>query len=322
MDKDILEEKGQRASVPSPFSKQGIGWRKTQMGDYLVKALVYNGEIRAYAAKTTETVSEAQKRHDTWATASAALGRAMTATVMMGSMLKGESRLTVKIEGDGPLGPIVVDANEKGDVRGYVTNPHVDFETNEFGKLDVKRAVGTSGTLTVVKDLGLKERFSGQVPLVSGELGEDFTYYFTVSEQIPSSVGIGVLVDVDHSILAAGGFIIQVMPGASDETITAIESRLKTMKPISALIADGKTPEEILGYLFGEGNVKILETVPVRFQCTCSKERFGNAMISLGKEELQKMIDEDGKAEAQCHFCNTVYVYSKEELEQLKKQAK
>ncbi|WAA09467.1 Hsp33 family molecular chaperone HslO [Fervidibacillus albus] len=291
------------------------------MTDYLIKAMASNGEIRAYAADTTETVKEAQRRHDTWATASAALGRAMTASAMMGSMLKNGS-ITVKVEGDGPLGAIIVDANEKGEVRGYVMNPHVDFETNEFGKLDVRRAVGTSGTVTVVKDLGLKDKFSGQVPLVSGELGEDFTYYFTVSEQTPSSVGVGVLVNVDHSILAAGGFIIQVMPGASDETITDIENRLKKMKPISKLIAEGKTPEEILDEVLGDGNVKILDKIPVRFQCTCSKERFGNAIISLGAKEIQNMIDEDGQAEARCHFCNAVYLYSKEELETLKEQAR
>ncbi|WAA12358.1 Hsp33 family molecular chaperone HslO [Fervidibacillus halotolerans] len=292
------------------------------MTDYLIKAMAYDGEIRAYAADTTETVKEAQRRHDTWATASAALGRTMTATVMMGSMLKMNSRVTVKVEGNGPLGAIIVDTDEKGHVRGYVMNPHVDFETNEFGKLDVKRAVGTKGTLTVIKDLGLKEKFSGQAPLVSGELGEDFTYYFTVSEQIPSSVGVGVLVNVDHSILAAGGFIIQVMPGASDETISEIENRLKTMKPISNLIADGRTPEEILEEVLGKGNVKVLEKIPVQFQCTCSKERFGNAIISLGAKEIENMIEEDGKAEVRCHFCNTVYLFSKEELEKLKKQAK
>lgn len=291
------------------------------MSDYLVKAIGFNGEVRAYAIRSTETVSEAQRRHDTWATASAALGRAMTASVMMGSMLKGDSSITVKIEGNGPIGVILIDANTTGSVRGYVTNPHVDFETNEFGKLDVKRAVGTNGTLSVVKDIGMREKFSGQVPLISGELGEDFTYYFVTSEQVPSSVGVGVLVNPDHSILASGGFIIQMMPGATEQTITDVENRLKTIKPISTLIKEGLTPEEILATLLGKENVQILETVPVQFECTCSKERFGNALISLGVEELQEMIDEEGQAEAQCHFCNEKYTYSKAELEEFKKQA-
>lgn len=291
------------------------------MNDYLVKALGYKGQVRAYAIRSTETVSEAQRRHDTWATASAALGRTITASAMMGSMLKGDSRITVKIDSDGPLGLILVDANTTGSVRGYVANPHVDFETNEQGKLDVKRAVGTNGTLTVVKDLGLREKFSGQVPLVSGEIGEDFTYYFAISEQVPSAVGVGVLVNPDHTILASGGFILQMLPGATDQTITEIENHLKTIKPISTLIKEGLTPEEILMTLLGENNVEILETVPVKFECTCSKERFGNALISLGKKELQEMIEEDGQAEAQCHFCNEKYIFTKEELEEFIREA-
>ena len=182
------------------------------MKDYLVKALAYDGNIRAYAVRTTETISEAQRRHQTWRTASAALGRTMTAGLMMGAMLKGDDNLTIKINGGGPLGPIVVDSNAKGEVRGYVTNPEVDFESTENGKLDVRRAVGTDGMLAVVKDIGMRDFFSGQVPLVSGELGEDFTYYFATSEQVPSSVGVGVLVNPDDTILAAGGFIFQLMP--------------------------------------------------------------------------------------------------------------
>ncbi|WP_062350118.1 Hsp33 family molecular chaperone HslO [Bacillus kwashiorkori] len=291
------------------------------MNDYLVKALGYNGQVRAYAVRSTETVKEAQRRHDTWATASAALGRSLTAGVMMGSMLKGEDRLTIKVEGNGPLGLILVDANAKGEVRGYVSNPHVHFDLNDAGKLDVKRAVGTKGTLTVVKDLGLKEQFSGQVPLVSGELGEDFTYYFASSEQVPSSVGVGVLVNPDHSVLAAGGFILQLLPGTSDELISEIESNLNSIRPISALIKDGLTPEEILTEILGE-QVKILEKMPVSFQCICSKERFASALISLGETELQEMINEDEQAEVQCHFCNEKYHYNKEELLELLAEAK
>lgn len=291
------------------------------MNDYLVKALAYNGQVRAYAVKSTEAVSEAQRRHYTWPTASAALGRTMTAGVMMGAMLKGNDNLTIKVEGGGPLGLILVDSNAKGEVRGYVTNPQTHFDLNEQGKLDVRRAVGTTGTLTVVKDIGMRDYFTGQVPIVSGELGEDFTYYLVTSEQIPSSVGVGVLVNPDNSILAAGGFIIQLMPGTEEETITLIENRLKVIPPVSKMIEKGLTPEELLEEILGEGEVKFLEKLPVQFKCTCSKERFANAIISLGKTEIEDMIETDGKAEAQCHFCNEHYVYSKEELEELKDKA-
>lgn len=291
------------------------------MSDYLVKALGFNGQVRAYAARTTETVGEAQRRHQTWPTASAALGRSMTAGVMMGAMLKGEEKITIKIEGGGPIGPILVDSNSKGEVRGYVTHPQTHFDLNEHGKLDVRRAVGTTGTLTVIKDIGMKEHFSGQVPIVSGELGEDFTYYFVTSEQTPSSVGVGVLVNPDNTILAAGGFILQLMPGTEEETIIQIEERLKKIPPVSKLIEQGLTPEEVLTELLGKDNLKILEKQPVSFSCTCSKERFGNVITTLGVNEIQEMIDEEGKAEAQCHFCNEKYHYTKEELEELKQEA-
>ncbi|MFT4416001.1 Hsp33 family molecular chaperone HslO [Fredinandcohnia humi] len=291
------------------------------MSDYLIKALAYEGQVRAYAINSTETVSEAQKRHYTWPTASAALGRAMTASVMLGATLKGEAKLTIKIEGGGPIGLILVDTNSKGEVRGYVTNPQTHFDLNEHGKLDVRRAVGTEGTLTVVKDLGLKEQFSGQVPIVSGELGEDFTYYLVSSEQTPSSVGVGVLVNPDNSILAAGGFLIQLMPGTTEETIAKIEKRLQEIPPISKMIEKGLAPEDILAEIVGSENLKILEKMPVSFVCPCSRERIESAIISLGKEEIEAMIEEDGKAEAQCHFCNETYKFSKDELIELKSQS-
>ncbi len=291
------------------------------MKDYLVKALGYNGQVRAYAVSTTETVAEAQRRHYTWPTASAALGRAMTAGVMMGAMLKGEEKLTIKVEGGGPIGTILVDSNAKGEVRGYVTNPQTHFDLNEHGKLDVRRAVGTDGMLTVVKDIGLKDYFTGQTPIVSGELGDDFTYYFVTSEQVPSSVGVGVLVNPDNTIKAAGGFILQLMPGTEEETIAAIEERLQTITPISKMIESGMTPEDILAELLGKDNVQILETMPVSFQCQCSRERIESALISLGSKEIRNIIEEEGKAEANCHFCNEKYQFSKEELEQLEKDA-
>lgn len=288
------------------------------MSDYLIKATTYEGMVRAYAATTTETVAEAQRRQDTWATASAALGRTITITALMGAMFKGENSLTAKIEGTGPLGAIVADGNAKGEVRGYVSNPHVDFELNEQGKLDVARAVGTEGNLSVVKDLGLKDYFTGQVPIISGEISEDFTYYFANSEQIPSAVGAGVLVNPDHSILAAGGFIIQVMPGADEEIITRLEEQIQAFPAISTLIKEGNSPEQILQRLFGNEEVKIHEQLPIVFRCKCSKERLEQAIMGLGNEEIQAMIDEDHGAEATCHFCNETYHFTEDELKKLK----
>jgi molecular chaperone Hsp33 len=292
------------------------------MKDYLIKALAFDGQVRAYAVNSTNTVGEAQRRHYTWPTASAALGRSMTAGVMMGAMLKGDEKLTIKINGGGPIGGIIVDSNAKGEVRGYVHHPQTHFDLNDQGKLDVRRAVGTDGMLMVVKDIGMRDYFTGQVPIVSGELGEDFTYYFASSEQVPSAVGVGVLVNPDNSILAAGGFIIQLMPGTDESTITKIENSIQSIPPVSKLIEKGLSPEELLFEILGKENVKVLETMPINFQCTCSKERFGNAIISLGTEEIEQMIEEDGKAEAHCHFCNEKYLFTVEELEELKSQAK
>lgn len=284
------------------------------MKDYLVKALAFGGEVRAYSALTTATVSEAQRRHDTWRTASAALGRTLTAGAMMGAMLKGDQKLTIKIEGNGPLGHILVDANSKGEVRGYVANPHVDFEANEKGKLRVYQAVGTEGFLTVIKDIGMREPFIGQVPIVSGELGEDFTYYFAVSEQTPASVGVGILVNGDDTIKAAGGFILQIMPGAEEKTISFIEQRLQTIPPISKLVEQGLMPEEILSEVLGEENVKVLEKMEVAFHCTCSRERIESVLLSLGKSELEQIREEEEQTEVHCHFCNEKYRFTKEDL--------
>ncbi|MGP4042586.1 Hsp33 family molecular chaperone HslO [Gracilibacillus sp. D59] len=288
------------------------------MGDYLLKATAYDGDVRAYAIRSTDTVEEARVRQDSWRTASAALGRTLSISTMLGAMLKGDDKLTVKVEGNGPMGAIIADANAKGEVRGYVGNPHVDFESNEQGKLDVRRAVGTEGTLSIVKDLGLKNHFTGQVPIVSGEISEDFTYYLANSEQVPSAVGAGVLVNPDQSILAAGGFIVQMMPGASEETIARIEENIANVPPISKLIQDGKQPEEILELLLGEDNVKIHERLPVQFVCPCSKERLEVAIQSLGNEEIDAMIREDHGATASCHFCNETYKFTIDELRALK----
>lgn len=288
------------------------------MNDYLVKALAYNGHVRAYAVCATDTVSEAQRRHDTWNTASAALGRSLVGGLLLGSMLKGDDKLTVKIQGDGPAGAIVIDANGHGEVKGYIQNPHVSLPLNESGKLDVRGAVGTNGVFSVIKDLGLKEPFTGQTPIVSGELGEDFTYYLAVSEQVPSSVGLSVLVDTDDSIKAAGGFMIQVMPDATEEEISALEKRIAQLPKISSLLEADKSPEEILDILFEGEQIILLDSYPVVFKCDCSKEKFSRAILSLGADEITAMIEEDHGAEAVCTFCGNKYYYDESELAALR----
>lgn len=290
------------------------------MGDYLVKATAFSGAVRAYAARTTDLVEEARRRQDTWPTASAALGRTLTISVMMGAMLKGDDTLTVKVEGDGPLGAIVTDANSRGEVRGYVTNPHTNLAPNAQGKLDVSGAVG-AGSLSIVKDLGLKDYFTGSVPIVSGEISEDFTYYFATSEQTPSAVGAGVLVNPDNTILASGGFIVQVMPGATDEVIDALEKNIADFPPISKLVEEGYTPEQLLNRLFGQDNKpNLLEELPLSFTCQCSRERVETTLISLGGEEIESMIEEDKGAEVTCHFCSETYEFSEDDLHEIKKE--
>lgn len=291
------------------------------MSDYLLKSVCYDGQIRVFTIDATETVAEAQRRHDTWSASSAALGRTMVGALLLGATVKGDEKLTVKIEGNGPTGHIVADSNGKGTVKGYIANPKVSLPLNEKGKIDVRGAVGTEGTLTITKDLGLKEAFSGQVPLISGELAEDFTYYMATSEQTPSAFGLSVLVDTDESIKAAGGFMIQVMPGATDETITAIEKAIENIPMVSRLMENGETPEGILDRLVGEGNAKVLDKMPISFECDCSKDRFAGAIVSLGKKEIDEMITEDHGAEAVCHFCGNKYHYSEQELEDLKANA-
>ena len=236
---------------------------------------------------------------------------------MMGAMLKGEDSITVKIQGNGPLGPIVVDANAKGEVRGYATNPQTHLPLNEQGKLDVRGAVGTEGMLSIVKDLGMKDYFTGQVPIISGEIAEDFTQYMVVSEQVPSAVALGVLVDPDNTVKASGGFILQVMPGATEETIELLEGRIANMTAISTMIDNGLTPEGILVEVLGQENVEFLSRIDVKFDCECSKERFSEAIKGLGAVEIQAMIDEDHGAEAQCHFCLEKYQFSEQELREL-----
>lgn len=290
------------------------------MGDKLIRGTAWGGALRVFAARTTATVEELRQRHDTWPTATAALGRAATAGAMMGAMLKGQEKLTIQVKGGGPIGQIVIDANADGDIRGYVTEPHTHLPSNAQGKLDVAGAVGTSGHLHIIKDLGMKEPYRGSVPLISGELAEDFTYYFAVSEQTPSAVGLGVLVDTDNSVLHAGGFIIQVLPGLPDAEIARLERAIGAMPPVTALLDQGEELDEILRFVVGD-DLSIHGEMPLQFRCHCSEERVEQALISMGEAELQKLIDEDGQAEIECHFCNEHYVFGRDALETLLSQA-
>lgn len=287
------------------------------MSDYLIRGLGLNDEVRIFAVDTTETINEAVRGHGSLPTASAALGRSMSAGVIMGAMLKGDDKATITIEGGGPVGAIVVDSDAHGKVRGYLGNPEVHFDLNDHGKLDVRRAVGTDGYLRVAKDIGLKDNFVGSVELISGELGEDFSYYFYASEQVPSIVALGVLVNPDNTIQAAGGFVIQVLPSASDETIEWLNERAKTMTPVSKLLAKGLSPEQVIDEALGAENWRSLDNMPVSFECNCSKERFINAISALDPQDIMTMIKEDGGAEADCHFCRNKEWITKEELQEL-----
>lgn len=293
-----------------------------KLKDVLVRGTAWGGKIRVFAARTTVLVKELRQRHDTYPTATAALGRTLTAGVIMGAMLKGNEKLNIQVKGDGPLGRIVVDANADGEVRGYVDNPHVHLPSNAAGKLDVAGAVGRNGQLYVTKDLGLKDPYKGSVPIVSGELGEDFTYYFAVSEQTPSAVGLGVLVDTDNSVLHAGGFIVQVLPGLSDEELTKLEKAVGSMPPVTALLDQGETPEDLLRWIVGDGDLQIHDTMELKFKCFCSVDRIEQTLISLGQDELEQIIEEDGKAEVVCQYCNEAYQFDRGQLEELLEQAK
>lgn len=288
------------------------------MKDYLVKSVAFNNQVRAYAVTATQTTEEARRRHQMFPGASIAMGRSLSACVMMGAMMKGESQITIRLNGGGPLGTILIDANTKGSVRGYVSNPQVE---EEFQNLDIASLVGVNGEIVITKGDRSGQPYVGHVPLVSGEIGEDLCYYYTHSEQTPTSVGVGVLVNEDSSIQAAGGFILQLLPNTSDETIEEISERLEMLPSISKLISQGLTPEQLLEQVLGENQVTVMERLPVEFDCTCSHERIANALISLGVEELDEMIQEDGKAEAHCHFCNEYYHFNQTDLELLKESA-
>ncbi|AEV94597.1 Hsp33 family molecular chaperone HslO [Pediococcus claussenii] len=291
------------------------------MKDYLVKSVINDGMFRAYALTSTNLVREAQKRHDTWSAATAALGRSLTATIMLASsVLKGTEKMTVKINGGGPVGTIVVDGNANGTVKGYLQNPHVSLPLKDDHHIDVGQAVGNEGIMAVTKEMEYGDPFTGQVGLASGEIGDDFTYYLAQSEQIPSSVGVSVFVNPDESVDVAGGFLIQVMPDATDEAIDILQKNLEELPLVSEMLREGLSPEQMLERIFKNDDIKILDRMDAKFACDCSKERFTKALISLPKDDVQDMINEDHGAEAQCSFCGNKYQFSEEDLEEIIKQ--
>ena len=287
------------------------------MSDYIVRGMAANGQIRAFAALTKDTVETARPAHDTSPVATAALGRLLTAGGMMGAMMKGEQDvLTLQIKAGGPLQGITVTADSQGNVKGYVGNPQVILPANEKGKLDVASAVGP-GFLNVIKDMGMKEPYSGQTMLQTCEIAEDLTYYFATSEQVPSSVGLGVLMGRENTVRQAGGFIVQLMPFAEEAVISQLEDNLKGITSVTGLLDEGNTPEQLLERLLGNLNLELSDTLPVRFCCNCSKTRVEKALISIGRQELKSMIQEGKPVELNCHFCNTNYQFSIEELKDI-----
>ena len=290
------------------------------MKDYIVRAAAANTQIRAFAAVTTELVEEARQRHGTSPVATAALGRLLTGGVMMGSMMKNEEdMLTIQIKCSGQIGGLTVTADSRGHVKGYVYNPDVMLPPKN-GKLDVGGALG-QGVLTVIKDMGLKEPYSGQTILQTGEIAEDLTYYFATSEQVPSSVGLGVLMEKDNTVRCAGGFIVQVMPFIEDKVLEKLKQNVQKIQSVTSMLDNGHTPEEMLGQVLEGLDLEITDTLPAEFYCNCSKERIEKAIISVGRREIQSMIDDGREIEVKCHFCNTAYKYSVDELKELLKRA-
>lgn len=291
------------------------------MKDYIVRATAADGQIRAFAATTRACVETARVHHGTSPVATAALGRLLTAGAIMGSMMKNEGdMLTLQVRGDGPIEGLTVTADSKGNVKGYAGNPDVMLPPKN-GKLDVGGAVGI-GLLQVIKDMGLKEPYSGQTILVTSEIAEDLTYYFANSEQVPSSVGLGVLMEKDNTVRCAGGFIIQLMPFATEEVICKLEENLKDVTSVTALLDQGYMPEQLLEALLGDLGLEITDTIPTQFYCNCSKERVERAVASVGKKEIQEMIQEGKDIEVKCHFCNTAYQYTVEDLKRIIKNSR
>ena len=292
------------------------------MADYIVRATAAGGQIRAFASTTKELVEEARQLHNTSPVGTAALGRLLTAAGMMGSMMKNENDvLSIILNADGPMGHTGVTANANADVKGYISNPDFQNPPNYFGKLDVGGAIG-NGILKVIKDMGMKEPYIGQTGLITGEIAEDLTYYFATSEQVPTSVALGVLMNHNNTVKQAGGFIIQLMPFAEDEVIDRLEAKIKEITSITALLDEGLTPEQILEKLLGDMDLVINDTVPTQFYCNCSRERVSKALIAVGRKELNEMIQEAKPVELKCHFCNSAYEFSTEDLKELLRKSK
>lgn len=287
------------------------------MKDYLIKAYAFDGTVRLYSAYTKNLVSEAQIIHDLWPTSAAALGRFLTASVIMGAMYKDDQELTIRIQSDGPIGGMVSTTDAHGHVRGYVGNPHV-FLQYDSGKLNVGKAVG-NGTIHVTKDVKVRDTFTSTSQIQTGEIAEDFAYYFTASEQIPSAVALGVKVNEDNSVLTAGGFILQVMPGCKEETLALIEEKLKALPSVTSLLEEGLTPEMIVERIT-DGNHEFLHTLPLSYYCDCSKEKFERGLIALGEKELISLLEEDKQIETSCHFCNKVYHFDEDAIKSLIKE--
>lgn len=302
----------------SAGGKKGID----MMNDYIVRATAADSQIRAFAITSRNLVEEARKRHNTSPVATAALGRLLTAGAMMGSMMKGEQDiLTLQIKCGGPIGGLTVTADSHANVKGFVENPEVMLPPNAKGKLDVGGALGL-GILNVIKDMGMKEPYVGQTELKTGEIAEDLTYYFANSEQVPSSVGLGVLMEKDNTVRQAGGFIIQLMPFAEDRVIDMLEKKLNSMEPVTACLDRGVTPEQLLTELLGEFGLEILDRTDARFHCSCSKERVEKVIASVGRKDLNEMIQDGKPIEVKCHFCNTAYEYSVEDLKKIMRRSK
>lgn len=287
------------------------------MTDYIIRASAADNQIRAFAATTRELVEYARSIHGTSPVATAALGRLLTAGAMMGTMMKGENDiLTLQMKGNGPIEGLTVTADSKGIVKGYAYNPEVLIHANDKGKLDVGGALG-QGILSVIKDLGLKEPYVGQTHLVSGEVAEDLTYYFAASEQVPSVVALGVLMNKENTVRRAGGFIIQLMPFAEDKVINQLEKKISEIHSITALLDQDMTPEAILEYILGDFGLDIMDKLPTAFQCNCSKKRVEKAIVSIGQKDIQEMIDDNEPIEVNCHFCNQHYHFSVDELKEI-----
>ncbi len=292
------------------------------MNDYIVRATAANAQIRAFAMTSRALVEEARRIHNLSPVITAALGRFLTAGAMMGSMLKGDKDvLTMQIHCDGPVRGLAVTADAKANVKGTALEPQVMLPPNALGKLDVGGAVG-NGILSVIKDMGLKEPYVGQTQLQTGEIAEDLTYYFATSEQVPSAVGLGVLMEKDNTVRQAGGFIIQLMPSADDETINALEEKLKTMDSVTNILDAGSTPEQLLELLLGDLGLEINDTIPAQYYCDCSRERVERAIISIGKKDIQEMIDDGKQVEVRCQFCDKIYNFEVEDLEKMLAEAK